>query len=100
VAHPPAAMGKTVVPPGGKNQPHYHRKSDACIHIISGELRFFFGDPSGERSVEIARPGDFVHIPQGEVHGAENVSRSEEVHLVFCYPGVPDKEEAETIFVE
>jgi hypothetical protein len=30
----------------------------------------------------------------------ENVTDSEESHLVFCYPGVPDKEAAETVFVE
>jgi quercetin dioxygenase-like cupin family protein len=100
VADPPAAMGKTVVPPGGKNQAHYHRKSDACIHIISGELRFLFGEVDAERTVEIARAGDFVHVPRGEIHGVENVSDSEEAHLVFCYPGVPDKEGAETVFVE
>jgi quercetin dioxygenase-like cupin family protein len=93
-------MGKTVVPPGGKNQAHYHRTSDACIHIISGELRFLFGDVDAKRTVEIARAGDFVHVPRGEVHGVENVSDTEEAHLVFCYPGVPDKEAAETVFVE
>ena len=44
--------------------------------------------------------GDFVHVPRGEIHGTENVSDTEEAQLVFCYPGVPDKEAAETIFVE
>ena len=100
VAHPPAAMGKTVVPPGGKNQAHFHRRSDACIHIISGRLRFLFGDVDGERTVEVAQAGDFVHIPRGETHGVENASETEEVHLVFCYPGVPDKDGADTVFVE
>ena len=49
---------------------------------------------------EVAQAGDFVHIPRGETHGAENASETEEVHLVFCYPGVPDKEGADTVFVE
>ena len=58
------------------------------------------GDVDGERTIEVARAGDFVHIPRGETHGAENASETEESHLVFCYPGVPDKESADTDFVE
>lgn len=100
VTHPPAAMGKTVIPPGAKNQSHRHESSDACIHIISGRLRFLFGDPSGDRVEEIAKGGDFVHIPRGEAHGVENVSDTEEVHLVFCYPGVPNKDAAGTVMLE
>jgi quercetin dioxygenase-like cupin family protein len=100
VERPPAAMGKTVVPPGARNQAHYHAKSDACLFVIAGSLRFHLGDPSEERDVHVANAGDFVHVPRGEIHGTENVSDTEEAHLVFCYPGVPDKEAAETIFVE
>lgn len=100
VANPPAAMGKTVIPPGAKNQSHRHEASDACIHIISGEIRFLFGDPGTDRVSEVAKGGDFVHIPRGEAHGVENVSDTEEVHLVFCYPGVPDKDAAVTVMLE
>lgn len=96
----PAAMGKTVIPPGSKNQSHRHEASDACIHIISGQLKFLFGDPGTERVSEIAQGGDFVHIPRGTAHGVENMSDTEEVHLVFCYPGVPDKEAAITVMLE
>ncbi len=100
VEHPPAAMGKTVIPPGAKNQAHRHMASDACIHIISGSLRFLFGDPGTDRLAEVAQGGDFVHVPRGEAHGVENMSDTEEVHLVFCYPGVPDKDAAGTVMVE
>lgn len=100
VANPPAAMGKTVIPPGAKNQSHRHEASDACIHIISGKLRFLFGDPGTDRIEEIAQGGDFVHVPRGTAHGVENVSDTEPVHLVFCYPGVPDKEAAVTVMLE
>lgn len=100
IENPPAAMGKTVIPPGAKNQSHRHHASDACIHIISGELRFLFGDPGTDRVEEIARGGDFVHIPRGTAHGVENVSDTDEVHLVFCYPGVPNKDAAVTEMLE
>lgn len=100
VENPPAAMGKTVIPPGAKNQSHRHEASDACIHIISGRIRFLFGDPGTDRVSEIAQGGDFVHIPRGEAHGVENVSDTEPVHLVFCYPGVPDKDAAITVMLE
>lgn len=100
VANPPAAMGKTVIPPGAKNQSHRHEASDACIHIISGRLKFLFGDPSEERVEQIAEAGDFVHIPRNEGHGVENMSDADEVHLVFCYPGVPNKDAAGTVMLE
>lgn len=100
VENPPAAMGRTVIPPGARNQSHRHEATDACIHIISGSLRFLFGDPSGERVEQVATAGDFVHIPRGEAHGVENVSDTEPVHLVFCYPGVPNKEAAVTVMLE
>lgn len=100
IENPPAAMGKTVIPPGAKNQSHYHEATDACIHIFSGRLRFLFGDPATERREEIAEPGDFIHIPRGEAHGVENMSDTEEVHLVFCYPGVPNSDAAITVMVE
>jgi uncharacterized RmlC-like cupin family protein len=97
---PPAVMGKTVMPPGAKNQSHRHETTDACIYLISGEMRFIFGDPDTDRITQIARAGDFVHIPRGEAHGVENVSDTEPVHLVFCYPGVADKDEARTVMLE
>lgn len=100
VENPPAAMGKTVIPPGAKNQSHRHETTDACIHIFSGRLKFLFGDPGTERTEEIAEAGDFIHIPRGEAHGVENMSDNEEVHLVFCYPGIPDKEAAGTVMLE
>ena len=100
VANPPAAMGKTVIPPGAKNQSHRHEASDACIHIISGRLKFLLGDPGTDRIEEIAQAGDFVHVPRGEAHGVENMSDTEEVHLVFCYPGVPNKDAAITVMME
>ena len=100
VEEAPAAMGKTVIPPGAKNQSHRHERSDACIHIFSGRVKFLFGDPGTDRVEEIAQAGDFVHIPRGTAHGVENMSETEEVHLVFCYPGVPNKEEAQTVFLE
>jgi uncharacterized RmlC-like cupin family protein len=100
VANPPAAMGKTVIPPGAKNQSHHHTETDACIHIISGRVRFRFGDPGGPLVEEVAQGGDFVHIPRGEGHGVENVSDTEPVHLVFCYPGVPDSDAAGTVMLE
>lgn len=103
VQQAPAAMGKSVIPPAADTtlDPHYHNQSDACIHIISGALRFFFGpvEDGDDRMIEVAHGGDFVHIPRGTIHGVRNESDTDEVHLVFCYPGVPDKEAAETIFV-
>jgi uncharacterized peroxidase-related enzyme len=100
VKRPPAAMGKTVIPPGARNQSHRHENSDACIHVFSGRLKFMFGDPGTDRTEQIVEGGDCVHIPRGQAHGVQNLSDNEEVHLVFCYPGVPDKEAAGTVTLE
>jgi len=66
IGNPPAVMGKTVIPPGAKNQSHRHETTDACIYIISGSMRFIFGDPGTDRVTEVAVAGDFIHIPTGE----------------------------------
>lgn len=100
VERPTATMGKTVIPPSAKNQSHRHENSDACIHVFSGRVKFLFGHPGTNRIEQTVQGGDFVHIPQGEPHGVENLSDTEEVHLVFCYPGVPDKEAAGTVMLE
>lgn len=92
-------MNRVVIPPGGKNQCHYHVKCDAGMHILKGRLKMFFG-PLHQQEEAIAEEGDFVFVPQGEIHGLANLSDTEPAELVSCYSGAGSFEEAETIFVE
>src|SRR5574337_440915 len=46
-------MGHTVVPPGSRNQRHYH-KCDACFFVVKGRIRVLMLDGKDyyERDVE------------------------------------------------
>jgi len=96
---PRVTVSRTLLPPGGENQPHYHVKCDAGMHILSGRLRMFFGPPHQVEQADV-EAGDFVFVPQGEIHRLVNLSKTEPAEWVSCYGGVSCWEEAETIFVE
>jgi len=90
--------GRTFLPPGGRNEPHYHTNSEAVMYIMEGNIRVTAG--TGDRKTEyIVGPGSFIYVPQGEVHGIVNCSDSESAEWIFMYPGVPNKEAAGTIIL-
>jgi len=105
VDNPKMAMGHTVVPPGSRNQRHYHVRCDAGMYILKGRLRMSFGPPYKEKVVDV-EPGDFVFVPQGEIHGLQNLSDKEPAELVFCIGGTsPEdvrhyKEDGHTVKIE
>ena len=92
-------LSHNFIPPGGRNQRHYHVKTDAGMFILRGRLRLFFG-PDFNMKEAIAEEGDFVFIPQGEIHGLMNLSDTEPAQIGACFGGVGSEDEAETIFVE
>jgi uncharacterized RmlC-like cupin family protein len=92
-------MNRVTIPPGGRNKCHYHVKCDAAMHILKGRLKMFFGPPIQQQEA-VVEEGDFVFIPQGEIHGLMNLSDAEPAELVSCYCGAGSFEEAQTIFVE
>ncbi len=90
-------MGRTVIPPGTKNQPHIHLNCEASMYVISGRMRAWTGsDPAHLRPEEVPA-GHFCYVPTGEIHGVENMSDTEPVVLIFAYGGVPNKEAAGTV---
>ena len=92
-------MGHVIIPPGGRNQRHYHVRTDAGMHILKGRLKMFFG-PDHEMEEVVVEAGDFIFTPRGEIHGLMNLSDTEEAELVSSYNSVGSKEEAETVFIE
>ena len=69
-------VGTVHTEPGAATGWHHHGAYESWIHVISGRARMEFGP--GGRSVEIAGPGDLIHVPPGIVHreitdGAEPV---------------------------
>ncbi len=89
-------MGRTRIPPAGRNQAHYH-SCEASFFIRKGTLKLFIGDDRTEYTVT---ENQFVYIPPGVIHGLMNVSRTEDAELIFTYGNCPSKDDAGTVFVE
>ena len=99
VENPGMVMGHTIMPPGSYNHLHYHVNCNVGVYTIRGRRRIFVG-PKHEQQEFIIEPGDFIFVPKGEIHGAQNLSETEPVELIFCYCGVSSVEEAKTISIE
>jgi quercetin dioxygenase-like cupin family protein len=89
-------MGRTRIPPGGRNQAHYH-SCEASFFIRKGRLRLFMGH---DRREYVVTENQFVYIPPGVIHGLQNLSDTEAAELIFTYGNCPSKDDAGTFFVE
>lgn len=59
---------------------HHHGESESVIYVISGLVRFAWGDDLS--SVAEAEAGDFIWVPPHVVHAEINPSRSETTRTV------------------
>ena len=98
VENPRVQMHRVTVPPGARNQRHYHLQSDAGMFLLKGHLKIFFG-PDHEMEETLAREGDFVFVPAGVIHGFMNASETEAAELVTTKNHVSNVK-GETIFME
>lgn len=73
-------MGPAVSGP----DPHFHRSISESFYVLSGTVRIF----DGTRWVETA-PGDWVHVPEGGIHGFRNESGEPASMLLHFAPGAP-----------
>ena len=89
-------MGRTRIPPKGRNQAHYH-SCEASFFIRKGTLKLYIGE---EHSEYIVTENQFVFVPPGMIHGLENLSDTETAELIFTYGNCPSKDDAGTVFVE
>jgi mannose-6-phosphate isomerase-like protein (cupin superfamily) len=71
------------VEPAGA-QPHYHRTISESFFVVSGAVRLFDGNDWVE-----GRPGDFLYVPEGGVHGFRNDSGEPASLLILFTPGAP-----------
>lgn len=60
---------------------HRHVDDAESFYVLEGELTFFIGGSPGVR----ARPGSFVHLPGGTVHGFR-VESEEARYLILTTP--------------
>ena len=68
--------------PGDRTRIHHHGPCETSIYVLSGRARYTWG-PTGLEHEFGAEPGDFVHIPAGEIHVEENASTSEPLVVVL-----------------
>jgi mannose-6-phosphate isomerase-like protein (cupin superfamily) len=73
-------MGPEPSGPGA----HFHRSLSESFFVLSGTVRLF----DGERWVD-GRPGDFLYVPEGGVHGFRNESGEPASMLILFAPGAP-----------
>jgi quercetin dioxygenase-like cupin family protein len=68
----------------GGPAPHFHRTFTESFYVLAGNLRIYDG-----RGWIDAAPGDFVHVPEGGLHGFRNESGAPATMLIHFAPGAP-----------
>ncbi|TAJ99733.1 MAG: cupin domain-containing protein [Chloroflexota bacterium] len=64
--------------------PHFHRTFSESFYVLSGSVVLYDG-----RSWSEGRPGDFLYIPNGGIHGFRNESDEAAAMLILFAPGAP-----------
>jgi mannose-6-phosphate isomerase-like protein (cupin superfamily) len=64
--------------------PHFHRSISESFFVLSGSVRIY----DGSRWIDTG-PGDFVHVPEGGIHGFRNESGGPASMLIHFAPGAP-----------
>jgi mannose-6-phosphate isomerase-like protein (cupin superfamily) len=63
---------------------HFHRSIAESFYVLSGSIRIYDG-----RQWIDTTPGDFVHVPEGGIHGFRNESGAPASMLIHFAPGAP-----------
>ena len=71
-------------PHSGGAAPHFHRTMSESFFVVSGRVELY----DGQHWID-AGPGDFVHVPEGGVHGFRNESDEPASMLILFAPGAP-----------
>jgi mannose-6-phosphate isomerase-like protein (cupin superfamily) len=78
-------------PPSGPD-PHFHRSISESFYVLFGAVRLY----DGKRWVDGA-PGDFLHVPEGGIHGFRNESGEPASMLILFAPGAPREDYFERV---
>jgi mannose-6-phosphate isomerase-like protein (cupin superfamily) len=63
---------------------HFHKTLSESFFVISGTVRLF----DGKQWID-GRPGDFLYVPEGGLHGFRNESGEPASMLILFAPGAP-----------
>jgi mannose-6-phosphate isomerase-like protein (cupin superfamily) len=64
--------------------PHFHRSITESFFVLSGTVTLHDG-----KGWKDARPGDFLYVPEGGIHGFRNESGEKASMLLMFAPGAP-----------
>ena len=64
--------------------PHFHRSISESFYILAGTVRIYDGTQWLD-----TRPGDFIHVPPGGLHGFRNELGEPASMLLHFAPGAP-----------
>jgi mannose-6-phosphate isomerase-like protein (cupin superfamily) len=71
-------------PGAGGPGPHFHRTINESFYVLSGRVQIYDGTDWIDTD-----PGDFVHVPEGGLHGFRNDSAEPATMLIHFAPGAP-----------
>jgi mannose-6-phosphate isomerase-like protein (cupin superfamily) len=64
--------------------PHFHKTVSESFYMLSGTIQLYDG-----RGWADAKPGDFLFVPEGGIHGFRNESGQPASMLLLFAPGAP-----------
>ncbi|MBM6593004.1 cupin domain-containing protein [Microvirga pudoricolor] len=73
---------EALVAPGAGPPPNRHAADDEAFYVLDGTFEFGVGTET-----RIAQGGDFVRVPNGEVHTFRNISEAPGRLLIMNAPG-------------
>ena len=73
---------EAFVGPGAGAPPNRHPTDDEAFYVVDGTFEFSVGSET-----RIATPGDFVRVPNGEVHTFRNIGQEPGRLLIVNAPG-------------
>jgi quercetin dioxygenase-like cupin family protein len=72
--------------------PHFHRTISEAFYVLTGTIRLYDGTTWID-----GRPGDFLFVPEGGLHGFKNESGEPASMLILFAPGAPREDYFETL---
>src|ERR1039458_6335889 len=70
--------------PRSRPDPHFHKTVSESFYMLSGTIQLYDG-----RGWADAKPGDFLFVPEGGIHGFRNESGQPASMLLLFAPGAP-----------
>jgi mannose-6-phosphate isomerase-like protein (cupin superfamily) len=64
--------------------PHFHRSISESFYVLTGSVSIY----DGRRWIDVD-PGDWVHVPEGGLHGFRNATDAPASMLLHFAPGAP-----------